>query len=115
MIGAMARALGIDLDTPFDDLEGRHRRVILHGSGDAWFRSRPKGSARFRVPVQGAVPGDRGGGAGLVHVPPQAQGMVDDVPCVSCMGARLRDDSAAVRFRDFTRSTRSATGRSAGP
>ncbi|HEY2162753.1 MAG TPA: excinuclease ABC subunit UvrA, partial [Gemmatimonadaceae bacterium] len=29
-------------------------------------------------------------------------GMVDDVPCVSCMGARLRDDSAAVRFRDHT-------------
>ena len=28
--------------------------------------------------------------------------MVDDVPCASCMGARLRDDSAAVRFRDFT-------------
>ena len=28
--------------------------------------------------------------------------MVDDVPCAACMGARLRDDSAAVRFRDFT-------------
>ena len=30
------------------------------------------------------------------------QGMVDDVPCAACMGARLRDDSAAVRFRGFT-------------
>ena len=29
-------------------------------------------------------------------------GMVDDVPCASCMGARLRDDSAAVRFRGHT-------------
>ena len=30
------------------------------------------------------------------------QGMVDDVPCAACMGARLRDDAAAVTFRDFT-------------
>ncbi len=28
--------------------------------------------------------------------------MVDDVACASCMGSRLRDDSAAVRFRDST-------------
>ena len=30
------------------------------------------------------------------------QGMVDDVPCAGCMGARLRDDAAAGRFQDFT-------------
>ena len=30
------------------------------------------------------------------------QGMVDDVPCAGCMGARLRDDAAAVRFKGFT-------------
>ena len=28
--------------------------------------------------------------------------MVDDVPCAACMGARLRDDSAAVRFHGYT-------------
>ena len=28
--------------------------------------------------------------------------MVDDVPCAGCMGARLRDDAAAVRFQGFT-------------
>ena len=27
------------------------------------------------------------------------EGMVDEVPCAACMGARLRDDAAAVRFR----------------
>ena len=30
------------------------------------------------------------------------QGMVDDVPCAACMGGRLRDDAAAVRFHGFT-------------
>ena len=75
MIEAMAKAQGIDLDTPFDELEGRHRRAILHGTGDAWFavaaRRRP---ARVLVPVQGALPGDRGGRAGLVRLPVQAPG-----------------------------------------
>ena len=28
--------------------------------------------------------------------------MVDDVPCAACMGARLRDDAAAVRFHGHT-------------
>ena len=28
--------------------------------------------------------------------------MVEDVECTTCMGSRLRDDSAAVRFRDYT-------------
>ena len=28
--------------------------------------------------------------------------MVDEVPCAGCMGARLRDDAAAVRFKGFT-------------
>ena len=30
------------------------------------------------------------------------QGMVDEVPCAGCMGGRLRDDAAAVRFKGFT-------------
>ncbi|MFO0958852.1 MAG: hypothetical protein U0800_15725 [Isosphaeraceae bacterium] len=29
-------------------------------------------------------------------------GMVENVACSGCMGGRLRDDAAAVRFRDFT-------------
>ena len=28
--------------------------------------------------------------------------MVDEVPCAGCMGGRLRDDAAAVRFKGFT-------------
>jgi len=103
MIEAMAKALAIDLDTPFDDLEGRHRRAILHGSGDAW----------FAVPAAGGRPGFSFQYKGLFPAIEEAarvsflyrhklHGMVDNVPCVSCMGARLRDDSAAVRFRDFS-------------
>ena len=37
MIEALARAERIDLDTPFDDLDGRSRRIILHGAGETWY------------------------------------------------------------------------------
>ncbi len=102
MIEALARAEGIDLDTPFDDLDGRSRRIILHGAGETWysvdqwhgrhslFRGRRKGkmpvpSAKSKgktacatgwlfVPVQGLVPGHRGGRAGFVCLSLQAPG-----------------------------------------
>src|SRR5262249_19246527 len=37
MIETIARAEGFDLDTPFDDLDGRARRILLHGAGDTWY------------------------------------------------------------------------------
>ena len=105
MIEAMAEALGIDLDTPFDDLDGRHRRVdpprrrATPGS-----RCRPaEGQPGVLVPVQGALPGDRGGRRGSrSSIASSSRGWSTTSPAPSCMGARLRDDSAAVRFRDFT-------------
>ena len=101
IIQAIAKALGIDLDTPFEDLEGRHRRAILHGSGDAWFAV-PADGARpgFSVQYKGLFPAIEEAARVSFLYRQKLQGMVDDVPCVACMGARLRDDSAAVRFRD---------------
>ncbi|MDR3622773.1 MAG: excinuclease ABC subunit UvrA [Paludisphaera borealis] len=103
MIEAMAKAEAIDLDLPFDDLEGRHRRTILHGKENAW----------YVVPAAGREPGFSFQYKGLFPAIEEAarvsfvyryklQGMVDDVPCASCMGARLRDDAAAVRFESWT-------------
>ena len=69
MIAALAGAERIDLDIPFDDLDGRHRRIILHGAGDAWYTvpRRPRQeSAGLFLPVQGPVSDHRGGRAGLV-------------------------------------------------
>ena len=37
IIEALAKAEKIDLDAPFDDLDGRSRRIILHGAGDKWY------------------------------------------------------------------------------
>ncbi len=103
MIEALARAQGIDLDAPFDDLEGRHRRAILHGTGETWFHV-PEGDGQpaFAFQYKGLFPAIEEAARVSFIYRYKLQGMVDDVPCASCMGARLRDDSAAVRFRDFT-------------
>ena len=101
MIGAMAKSLGIDLETPFDDLEGRHRRAILHGSGEAWFEvPSVSGQPGFLFQYKGLFPAIEEAARVSFLYRHKLHGMVDDVPCVACMGGRLRDDSAAVRFRD---------------
>ena len=103
MIEAMARARGFDLDTPFDELEGRHRRTILHGAGEAWFTV-PAGEAgpEFSFQYKGLFPAIEEAARVSFLYRYKLQGMVDDVPCASCMGGRLRDDAAAVQFRSFT-------------
>jgi excinuclease ABC subunit A len=103
LIAALAEAQGIDLDMPFDELPGRQRRALLHGTGETW----------FTVPAGGGQPTFSFQYKGLFAAIEEAarvsfiyrfklQGMVDNVPCAACMGARLRDDAAAVRFRDST-------------
>jgi excinuclease ABC subunit A len=136
MIDALARAEGIDPDLPFDELDARSQRVILHGGGESWYTvgcegdeaksdSSPPG-ARTKRPATGSRSKARQEKAaaraastfafqykGLFPAIEEAarvsfmyryklQGMVDDVPCAGCMGARLRDDAAAVQFKGFT-------------
>jgi excinuclease ABC subunit A len=134
IIEALARAEGIDLDTPFDDLDSRSRRIIFHGAGDSWYSLQPepenqeaavqlasgkkaaakKAAAKKAVTelseqwralsfqYKGLFPAiEEAGRVSYVHRF-KLQGMVDDVPCAACMGGRLRDDAAAVRFKGFT-------------
>jgi excinuclease ABC subunit A len=103
MIEAMCKPLGIDLDTPFDDLDGRKRRQILHGAGDQWFDVPARdGEPEFAFQYKGLFPALEEAGRVSFLYRSKLQGMVGEVECVSCMGARLRDDSAAVRFQGFT-------------
>jgi excinuclease ABC subunit A len=136
MIETLARAEGIDPDLPFDELDARSQRLILHGAGDSWYTVAPSGAdGNDPASSRETKPGSRRGRArsnarrgkqtaplpcafsfqykGLFPAIEEAgrvsfmyryklQGMVDDVPCAGCMGARLRDDSAAVRFKGYT-------------
>ena len=37
MLEALARGTGIPLDVPFEQLGARHRRLVMHGTGQQWF------------------------------------------------------------------------------
>src|SRR4029079_3050952 len=37
MLEALGRGAGIPLNVPFERLTARHRRMILHGTGEQWF------------------------------------------------------------------------------
>ncbi|MDR3637786.1 MAG: excinuclease ABC subunit UvrA, partial [Isosphaeraceae bacterium] len=103
VIEALGKGRGIDLDMPFDGLEGRHRRTILHGAEDAWFQVPASGAQpAFAFQYKGLFPAIEEAARVSFTYRYKLQGMVDDVPCASCMGARLRDDSAAVQFHGFT-------------
>lgn len=103
LIEAMAATLGIDLDAPFESLEPRHRRAILHGSADLRFEIPPaNGLPGFSFQYKGLFPAIEEAGRVAFAYRAKLQGMTDDAPCATCMGARLRDDAAAVRFKGLT-------------
>src|SRR5208283_6061598 len=37
MLESFSRGTGIPIDIPYDQLGGKHRRLIMHGTGDQWF------------------------------------------------------------------------------
>ncbi len=37
MLDAFSRGTGVPLDVPFEELSGRHRRLVFHGTGEQWF------------------------------------------------------------------------------
>jgi excinuclease ABC subunit A len=105
MIRTMAEVEGIDLDASFDDLEGHHRRIILHGAGETWYdvpMDAITSDPGFSFQYKGLFPAIEEATRVSFVYRWKLQGMVDDVPCASCMGARLRDDAAAVRFHGQT-------------
>ena len=46
MLEALCRATGIPIDVPYDQLGGKHRRLIMHGTGEQWFDVSSSGHVR---------------------------------------------------------------------
>ena len=121
MLESLGHATGILIDVPYDQLGGKHRRLIMHGTGEQWFEV-AKVAGTLRVPSATLLPADgtrsvpatfRFQYKGLYpaleeasRVSPGFRGrlehLVDEVDCTVCGGSRLRDDAAAVRFRGRT-------------
>ena len=108
---ALARHLKLSLDTPFEQLEPRQKRAILHGTEDAWIPlneadrgrkgNRGKESPTVRFQYKGIFPAiDEASRVSFVYRH-KLDHVVNEVPCFTCGGSRLRDDAAACRFAGY--------------
>ena len=98
MIRAVGRAAGFDLETPFNEMPGKAQELLLYGLGSKWVDG--PGSLRFQYKGIFATVEE------LVRLSRrfrQEMGeLVQDVPCPSCRGRRLKPESTAVRLRGQT-------------
>jgi excinuclease ABC subunit A len=93
---ALAKHGGFSLDTPFAELDGSAQRLILHGGGETWIGTAP------RFQYKGLFPAvDEASRVSFVYRARLDQ-LVDEVPCSTCHGSRLRADAAATRFLGLT-------------
>ncbi len=123
MLEALARRTGLPTDVPFEQLGARHRRLVMHGTGDQWFDVHPpapkrkdgakgqavaeeasRGSGRpvFRFQYKGLYPALEEASRASPSLRGRLIDMVDEVECSVCAGSRLRDDAAAVQLRGRT-------------
>ncbi len=98
----VAAAHGFDLDTPWEELPAKARRVILHGAGEArfedqasWNGKRWQGNVVWKRKYRGVIPAllrgqDRGALQRL------ARRHLEEVPCPDCEGVRLNGAARAV-------------------
>ncbi|MEN6451228.1 MAG: excinuclease ABC subunit UvrA [Thermoguttaceae bacterium] len=114
MLEAFSRETGIPLDVPFNQLGGRHRRMIFHGTGDQWFqlsgeaetakkptRQRGLGTSApsaMRFQYKGLYPALEEASRISPSFRMKLESLVDEVECSVCCGSRLRDDAAAMRI-----------------
>ncbi|MFH1268964.1 MAG: excinuclease ABC subunit A, partial [Planctomycetota bacterium] len=123
MLEAFSHGTGIPIDVPFDELGGRHRRLIFHGTGEQWFDARDEGrgtrsegrlapalvpgatdrrSILFRFQYKGLYPALEEASRVSPAFRAKLEHLVDEVECSVCGGSRLRDDAAAVRLQHRT-------------
>ncbi|MHC4398486.1 MAG: excinuclease ABC subunit UvrA [Planctomycetota bacterium] len=117
MLRALAGATGTPIDVPFDRLGARHRRLIMHGTGDQWFdvhadEDRGEGESSgdssrerrplFRFQYKGLYPALEEASRLSPSLRGRLEHLVDEVECSVCAGSRLHDVAAAVQLRGQT-------------
>ncbi len=102
MAKAFSRGTGVPDDVPLNQLSARHRRLILHGTGDKWFQLDTKAGTGLRFQYKGLYPALEEASRLSPSLRGRLEHFIDEVECSACAGSRLRDDSAAVRFRERT-------------
>ncbi len=127
MVSALAKHIGFDVDTPWNDLTETHRLAVLYGTGDAWIQAlpqRPKTSARkaktgraktkrrtsadlsswgaLRFRWRGFFPAINRATRTSWQYRKRLEDLATEVPCDACAGGRLRPESASACVQDST-------------
>ena len=103
MLKAWTTGTAIDANRPFSQLDARQRRLVLYGTGDRWFDVVDKaGNVQLSFQYKGVFPTMEEASRLSANLRTRMQSMIGEVECGGCGGSRLRDDAAAVRFRDMT-------------
>jgi excinuclease ABC subunit A len=102
MLESLARHYRFDLETPFEDLPERVRKVILYGSGEEAITFVYEGGhgaqRRHRHPFEGVIPNleRRLRETTSDAVREELARLLSDLPCEECGGARLRREARHV-------------------
>jgi excinuclease ABC subunit A len=113
MLDAFCRGTGLPADLPFEELGGKHRRIIMQGAGEQWFEVKVRkeggrgkgeegGGTLFRFQYKGLYPALEEASRLLQSLRSKLEHLVDEVECSVCGGSRLRDDAAAAKLRGRT-------------
>ncbi len=107
MLAALATHADLSIDVPFDELDARQRRIVLYGCGDDWIEvaDNRRGKSKrplFRFQYKGLYPALDEAARLSVSLRSKLDHLVDEVECSACGGSRLREDAAAVRFKDHS-------------
>ncbi len=110
MLRALADYADLPLDVPYEQLAARHRRVVLHGTGEAWIpvynaaraSEQGRGVPLFRFQYKGLYPALEEAARLAPALRKRLESLVGEVECTLCLGSRLRDDAAAVRLMGKT-------------
>ncbi len=113
MLQSLSRQTGIPLDVPVEQMSVSHRRMLFHGTGARWIDVRSEEEkktkakkaatpALFRFQFKGFYPALEEASRLTPGLRGKLELYVDEIDCSACDGSRLREDSAAARFRDMT-------------
>ena len=107
MLESLSIETGIALDQPFEELDARQRRLIMHGTGERWYPVYQAGKKRTGQPVfefqfKGLYPALEEAARLSPTLRARLELLVDEVECSACGGSRLREDASATKYRQLT-------------
>ncbi len=103
MLHAWCAGAGVPSNVPFSQLDSRKRKLVLYGTDNRWFDVKDEqGRIQFSFQYQGVFTTLDEASRLSANVRQRMASIMGEVECGTCGGSRLRDDAAAVRFRDLT-------------